>query len=142
VLIPIARWPAPRASQATAVVFVFAFAAFYVGAMQALGPRYDLRTAAAQVAAAQGAGAPVAHIGRYHAQFSFLGRLREPVVQVRGWQLPEWAAAHPTGYVIVGCDDETPPPAGIYQQPYRSGSLRIWPVNRLPGFDDTALCGG
>jgi 4-amino-4-deoxy-L-arabinose transferase-like glycosyltransferase len=141
-LIAIARWPAPRASQAVAVVFAFAFAGFYVGAMQALGPHYDLRAVAARVAAVQASGAPVAYLGTYHAQFSFLGRLRAPLAVRRGHQLPDWAATHPDGYVVVECDDQTPPPAGIYQQPYRGGSLRIWPVNRLAGFDDTALCGG
>lgn len=141
VLIPIARWPAPRASQAVAVVFVFAFAAFYVGAMQALGPRYDLRAVAARVAALQAAGTPVAYLGSYHAQYSFLGRLTAPVTMRRGGQLPDWIARHPDGYVAVECDDELPPPADVYQQPYRGGSLRLWPVRQMgSNLDDHALC--
>lgn len=140
-LIVAARVPARRASYATGLVFAVAFAGFYAGVMQALGPRYDLRPAATRVAAAQAADAPVAFVGRYHAQFSFLGRLREPLAELRGWQLPAWAAAHPQGSVAVECDGEPKPPAGVYQQPHRSGSLRLWPVARLAGFDARALCG-
>jgi 4-amino-4-deoxy-L-arabinose transferase-like glycosyltransferase len=140
-LAPAARAPLRRACLVTGLLFTLAFATVYVGAMQALGPRYDLRPAAAQVAQAQAAGAPVAYVGRYHAQFSFLGRLRQPLAELRGYQLPDWAAAHPDGYVVVGCEGEPKPPAGIFQQPYRSGSLRLWPVARLSAFDDAALCG-
>lgn len=140
-LAPAARAPLRRACLVTGLLFTLAFATVYVGAMQALGPRYDLRPAAAAVAQAQAEGAPVAYVGRYHAQFSFLGRLRQPLAELRGYQLPDWAAAHPDGYVVVGCEGEPKPPAGIFQQPYRSGSLRLWPVARLRAFDDAALCG-
>jgi 4-amino-4-deoxy-L-arabinose transferase-like glycosyltransferase len=133
--------PARRAGYAAGLLFALAFASFYAGAMQALGPRYDLRAAADRVAQAQASGAPVAYVGRYHAQFSFLGRLREPLVELHGWQLAEWAAAHPDGTVAVECDGEPAPVPGVYQQPHRSGSLRLWPVTRLGGFDDRALCG-
>lgn len=140
-LVPAARLSVPRAGYATGLLFALTFAGFYAGAMQALGPRYDLRPAAARVAQAQADGAPVAYVGRYHAQFSFLGRLRQPLAELRGRQLPDWAAAHPGGYLVVRCDSEPTPPAGIFQQPYRSGSLRLWPVARLRAFDDAALCG-
>jgi 4-amino-4-deoxy-L-arabinose transferase-like glycosyltransferase len=140
-LVATARLPARRAGYATGLLFALAFASFYAGVMQALGPRYDLRAVAAQVAQAQAAGAPVAYVGRYHAQFSFLGRLRQPLAELHTGQLPGWAAAHPDGSVAVECDGEPPSVPGVYQQPHRSGSLRLWPVARLGGFDARALCG-
>jgi hypothetical protein len=140
-LVAAARLPVRRAGYAVGLLFALAFAAFYAGAMQALGPHYDLRTAAARVAQAQAAGSPVAFVGRYHAQFPFLGRLQQPLAELRTEQLATWAAAHPNGSVAVGCDGPLPPVPGIYQQPYRGGTLRLWPVARLGGFDVRALCG-
>jgi 4-amino-4-deoxy-L-arabinose transferase-like glycosyltransferase len=141
-LVAIGRQPVRSATCAAGLVFVLAFAGFYGGVMQALGPRYDLAAAAARVAQAQAAGAPVAYVGRYHAQLSFLGRLRHPLAELRGGQLADWVARHRNGYLVVECDGEPAPPAGVYQQPYRGGSLRLWPVARLgAAFDARALCG-
>jgi 4-amino-4-deoxy-L-arabinose transferase-like glycosyltransferase len=140
-LLAVGRRPALPATYAAGLVFVLAFAGFYGGVMQALGPRYDLATAAARVAQAQAAGVPVGYLGSYHAQFSFLGRLQQPLAELRGSQLAGWIGAHPDAYLAVECDGEPAPPAGVYQQPYRGGSLRLWPVSRLGSApDERALC--
>jgi len=140
-LVAIGRRAVLPATCAAGLVFVLAFAAFYGGVMQALGPRYDLTATAARVAQAQAAGASVGYVGRYHAQFSFLGRLRQPLVELHTNQLAGWIGAHPDAYLAVECDGEPAAPAGVYQQPYRGGSLRLWPVDRLGAApDQQALC--
>lgn len=137
------RRPVIPATYGTGLVFVLAFAGFYCGVMRALGPRYDLADAAALVARAQATGAPVGYLGRYHAQFSFLGRLHRPLAELHQQQLGAWIRVHPDAYLAVECAGEPTPPAGVYQQPYRSGSLRLWPVDRLDAAaDERALCGG
>ncbi len=125
------RRPVLLATYGTGLVFVLAFAGFYWGVMQALGPRYDLTAGAAHVAQAQAAGAPVGYLGRYHAQFSFLGRLRQPLTELRHKELSAWIRLHPDGYLAVECAGNPTPPTGVFQQPYRSRSLRLWPVARL-----------
>ncbi|GAB4353024.1 MAG: hypothetical protein Kow0073_09030 [Immundisolibacter sp.] len=136
----LARRPVIPATYGSGLVFVLAFVGFYSGVMQTLAPRYDLAEAAARVARVQATGAPVGYLGRYHAQFSFLGRLHRPLVELHREQIGTWSRLHPDAYLAVECDGEPTAPAGVYQQPYRGGSLRLWPVERLHGFDEQALC--
>jgi len=139
-------WPWRRdpitASYRTGLVFALAVGALYAGAMQALAPRYRLTAFAEHLAAAQTTGAPVAHVGKYHAQFQFLGRLRQPLTALHGEALPAWAATHPDGYVIYPCEHWQPAPSGVYSQPYRGGSLRLWRVALLASdLSEEHLCG-
>ncbi len=130
------------ASYRTGLVFALAFGVVYAGNMQALAPRYRLTAFAGHIAAAQARGAPVAHIGKYHAQFQFLGRLRQPLNVLHSEQLAAWAAAHPDGYVVYPCKRWRPAPTGVYGQPYRGGGLRLWPVALLPPApSEERLCG-
>ena len=129
-------WPRRRdpvaASYGTGLVFALAFGVVYAGSMQALAPHYRLTAFAQQIAAVQARGAPVAHVGNYHAQFQFLGRLQQPLSVLHDEQLPAWIAAHPDGYVVYPCKRWQPAPTGVYGQPYRGGGLRLWPVALLP----------
>ena len=130
------------ASYRTGLVFALAFGVVYAGSMQALAPRYRLTAFAGHIAAAQARGAAVAHVGKYHAQFQFLGRLQRPLEVLHSEQLPAWAAAHPDGYVVHPCERWQPAPSGVYGQPYRGGGLRLWPVTLLPAVPtEENLCG-
>lgn len=139
-------WPWRRdpitASYRTGLVFALAVGVLYAGAMQALTPRYRLTVFAEHLAAAQATGALVAHVGKYHAQFQFLGRLRQPLTVLHKEQLPAWADTHPDGYVIYPCERWQPAPSGVYSQPYRGGSLRLWPIALLASdLSEEYLCG-
>lgn len=139
-------WPWRRdpitASYRTGLVFALAFGIFYAGTMQALAPRYRLTAFAEQIAAAQAHGAPVAQVGKYHAQFQFLGRLRQPLTVLHEAQLPAWADAHRDGYVVYPCERWQAAPPGVYAQPYRGGALRLWPVRLLASdLSEEHLCG-
>ncbi|MAT66374.1 MAG: hypothetical protein CMN57_12110, partial [Gammaproteobacteria bacterium] len=77
-----------------------------------------LRPAARQIAGLQQTGAPVAHVGSYHGQFHFPGRLRQPLIELSRNRVSDWVQAHPQGYVV------------LYQADWREldpGALAIWP---------------
>jgi 4-amino-4-deoxy-L-arabinose transferase-like glycosyltransferase len=63
-------------------------------------PFYDMRPPARELARLFDAGIPVAHQGKYHGQFHFAGRLRQPLPVVNADTLPVWIATHPGGRII------------------------------------------
>ncbi|MGH6624442.1 MAG: ArnT family glycosyltransferase [Burkholderiaceae bacterium] len=83
----------------TAVLMVVAM---YAGIGRAALDTYDLHPVARVLAVAQQNGRPIAHHGKYHGQFQFIGRLERPLEVV---QLPDdlrlWAERHPEGSVVV-----------------------------------------
>jgi len=76
--------------------------AMYAGIVRAALDTYDLHPVARVLAAAQQAGRPIAHHGKYHGQFQFIGRLERPleVVQLPG-DVRLWAERHPESSVVV-----------------------------------------
>jgi hypothetical protein len=62
--------------------------------------QFDLRPAAARIAALQAAGVPVAHFRIYENQFQYLGRLQRPLPEVWDDTLKSWSAQHPDGRVV------------------------------------------
>jgi hypothetical protein len=87
-------------------------------------------------------GRPVAHLGKYHGQFQFLGRLSRPVASVTEDALAAWLVQHPDGYVVgpvygaeyLRLDNalraSTPAPlspglAAEFVQPHRRGGLYL-----------------
>ena len=49
----------------------------------------------------EAAGKPVIHVGHYHGQVTFAGRLTQPVaVAYSDEELADWCARNPDGYVI------------------------------------------
>jgi 4-amino-4-deoxy-L-arabinose transferase-like glycosyltransferase len=108
--------------------------ALLLGAVfQAAGPIYDIRPAALFLSGLQQNGAPVAHLGTYHNQYHFLGRLEQPLTTIRTSGLEKWADAHPDGYV-VGYHRRLPEKEGpqpLYIQPYRGQWLSVWPARHL-----------
>lgn len=139
-------WPRRRdpvvASYHMGLVFALAFGVAYAGTMQALTPRYRLMELAQRIAAAQASGAPVAYVGRYHAQFQFLGRLQQPLTELHTWDLPAWITEHPDGHVVYTCKRLRAAPQGVYSQTYRSGALRLWPAALMAADpSEDHLCG-
>lgn len=72
-----------------------------VGLLQPLGPAYDVTPMARAIQAAQQRGIPLAHVGNYHDQFQFAGRLEQPLQVIGRDDLAGWFAQHPDGRAIV-----------------------------------------
>jgi 4-amino-4-deoxy-L-arabinose transferase-like glycosyltransferase len=130
--IPLFRWRLSRgvAVRAMALAIWLGTATLYLGVVQLMAPQVQLRPLAERLAVLQGSGHPIAWLGRYHGQFQFLGRLQqrlEPLTDKAS--LRDWLAAHPQGYLVVNYPAPRPDvPAPLPVQPYRSGSLVLWPV--------------
>lgn len=62
--------------------------------------RYDLKPLARLVGEKMKRGACVAFVGTYHGEFQFLGRLKEPVVELKGVSYKTYLKAHPDCLVI------------------------------------------
>jgi len=89
-------------------------------------PAYDLQAASHLLAQAQETGRKVAVITRYHGQFGFYGRLKQPVLYIEPDKVPDWARRHPDAYlVMVYRKGEPVYPQSVFTQPYRSGYLVI-----------------
>jgi 4-amino-4-deoxy-L-arabinose transferase-like glycosyltransferase len=96
-------------------------------------PAYDLAAISQTLSALQAEGRAIAWLGKYHGQFHFLGRLQQRIepLQARG-RLQAWLDANPDGYLLVNYKTPQPRvPAALRVQPYRGGSLVLWPAARL-----------
>lgn len=120
-----------------AIASVLVVAIGQLALMQAGAYRYDLTSISQRIATLQAAGHPVAHIGDYHAQFHFLGRLTAPLEEVL---LPRqhavaWARAHPQGYLVVyrSAWPQLAQSGALYEQDFRGREreLGLW---RAPDF--------
>lgn len=139
-------WPIVVSALVTPVLFVFAwrstaaqvrslaFATFGAivligaGVVPSIAVYADPRPTAEHLAALQRQGTPLAHLGKYHAQYNFAGRLTQPIEILDPAELASWVAAHPAGQVIIV---EIKRHAGgvrhpAYQAPYRGAWVQIW----------------
>lgn len=103
----------------------------HLGVVRMGAPAYDLHAFSERIERLQSDGHPVAHVGKYHGQFHFLGRLTQPVAVVEQWNgsAIAWAKAHPGGYLVVYRSDWAGLGAGaLYSQPFRStqDELTLW----------------
>ncbi|HEV7490109.1 MAG TPA: glycosyltransferase family 39 protein [Rhodanobacteraceae bacterium] len=96
--------------------------------IQGPGVRYDVRSVAAQVHAAQERGQPIAHVGWHHGVYEFAGRLAQPLPALTLQELPAWAAEHPDGLVISFYRRFRFRAEPIYSQPFRGVQVSIWNV--------------
>ncbi|MEW6590138.1 MAG: glycosyltransferase family 39 protein [Pseudomonadota bacterium] len=93
--------------------------------MHALGPRYDIKPMAQAIRQAQDEGHVVANAAKYHAQYQFLGRLEQPLVELTGDALAPWLTAHPDAWVVVYLrhPDEAKDVPARHTQVYRGGAV-------------------
>jgi 4-amino-4-deoxy-L-arabinose transferase-like glycosyltransferase len=115
VLVTVAVWLAaaaivlcaPRRSAVAAVAAIGTASVLivlggYAGIGLALADSFDVRPIAHVLGEAQRDGAPIAHVGKYHGQFQFAGRLQRPIEVVENADAAfRWAEANPLGSVIV-----------------------------------------
>jgi hypothetical protein len=104
------------------------FAALHLGVVAVAGPAYDVRPVARYLAFLEGEGVEVAHLGPYHGQFHFAGRLARPFAVIAPREAAAWLEDHPVGRV-VGYYEEAPP-AGLgepeFAQPFRGKTVGVW----------------
>ena len=99
-----------------------------------LWPAYDFAPVSHLVAQAQRENRPVASLDSNDGQYTFLGRLTEPVQQLHGVHaLQEWSDRHADGLVIVYPKrlSQADHAQAIYTQPFRGISLAVWPAAAL-----------
>lgn len=120
-----------RELQRVAVVGLIATVAMHGLFTLSLWPAYDFTPVARILASAEAGGHPVANLESNDGQYTFLGRLTQPVTQLHGPEaLKAWSAAHPDGLVItyprrLSAEDRE---HAVYIQPFRGISVAIWPA--------------
>lgn len=99
-----------------------------------LWPAYDFTPIARLLATAQQQGRAVANFESNDGQYTFLGRLTQPVATLHSLDaLGAWAIKHPDGLVIIYPRrlSEADRAQAIYIQPFRGVSLAVWPAAAL-----------
>jgi 4-amino-4-deoxy-L-arabinose transferase-like glycosyltransferase len=89
---------------------------------------YDIREPAQRLRAIGGAGRAVAHVGKYHGQFHYIGRLEVPLSVISGDEVTEWFVQNPDGVVVYlhRRQEDVVDGTAIYVQPFRGRWLAIW----------------
>ena len=99
-----------------------------------LWPAYDFTPVSNLVAKAQRENRPVASLESNDGQYTFLGRLTEPIQQLHSTgALQKWSDRHADGLVIVYPKrlSQADHAQAIYIQPFRGISLAVWPAPAL-----------
>jgi 4-amino-4-deoxy-L-arabinose transferase-like glycosyltransferase len=126
------RTPGPLASaRVLAVASALIVITAHLGVVRIGAQAYDLHAISTRIEQLQSDGHQVAHVGKYHGQFHFLGRLTQPITVVEQWNgsAVDWARAHPSDYLVVYRSDWAGLGAGaLYSQPFRStrDELTLW----------------
>ena len=127
---------AQAATQMRALAFATLASVIVIGAgvVPAFVPYADPTPPARTLADLQARKLPVAHLGKYHAQYNFIGRLREPIDIVSEDEVRGWVASHTEGRVLVVERTRFDVPAGPatagggpeQQWRYRGAWLQLW----------------
>lgn len=96
-----------------ASVSVLAVTSLSLGVAAALRVPYDVEDIAAQLSRFERESRPVAINTGSHGQWTFAGRLREPLTEVTSGQVPAWLARHPDGRVLFVYRSEGELPDGV-----------------------------
>jgi 4-amino-4-deoxy-L-arabinose transferase-like glycosyltransferase len=134
-----------RRVRALALLSVAVIVAAYVGVLPRVAPAFDPKPAALHLAELERTNHPIAHFGKYHGQFHFAGRLKQPFELVDSRVTTRnWILLNPEGRLITyertstrsgDADDESPSsPAnwdnlGLspdFSAPYRGGRMQVW----------------
>lgn len=114
--------------RALAFAMLAGMAVITAGVLPAMAPYADPGPSAAYLERLQREQVPLAHLGKYHAQYNFVGRLREPIAILDPHELAPWAAANPRGEVILvergrhsGAE-----PRPEYEAPFRGAWIQVW----------------
>jgi 4-amino-4-deoxy-L-arabinose transferase-like glycosyltransferase len=112
----------------------------YAGAGRAIFDGYDIAPVSRYLAQAQQQGRPIAHFGKYHGQFQFVGRLQRPLEVVMSPNaLLAWAQRHPEGAVIVYARSALTHSAGAqpqFAQKFKGRHVYVWRGADLAGVSE------
>ena len=127
------RWSRPdTAVIALGSTSVVALLLVIAGVIHVATPAYDLHALSRFVAQKQAAGAVIVNNANYHGQYHFLGRLQQPLQQVRDNKVLQWAQQNPEGWIIFYPDSPHPSAdSPAFWQPYRSGSIEVRPASEI-----------
>lgn len=97
------------------------------GVVPAIAPYADPAPVARHLAGLQARQVPLAHLGKYHAQYQFAGRLELPIEILDPPGLADWVAAHPEGRVIAVERRRSAGAGGPeFEAPFRGAWLQVW----------------
>ncbi|MBI5461762.1 MAG: glycosyltransferase family 39 protein [Gammaproteobacteria bacterium] len=126
------------AVQALALAGVATIIGVHLSVLRVAAPAYDLHAMSARIAALQAAGHKVAHVGKYHGQFHFLGRLKRPLKEISPIRkrVLAWARKHPDDYLVLYYDQWPWPLSRTqaeYTQDYRGDpdDLALWSAKKF-----------
>jgi 4-amino-4-deoxy-L-arabinose transferase-like glycosyltransferase len=128
ILLIFCKKPIETQTRALAFATLFGMTVAGAGVVPALVPYVDPGPAARVLAGLQARQVPLAHLGKYHAQYHFAGRLEKPIAILDPPELAAWVAAHPEGRVMTverrrAAEGATGPE---FQAPYRGAWLQLW----------------
>lgn len=94
-----------------------------IAVLRPLAPAYDVAPMAGEIAKYQAQGRPVANEGKYHAQYQFAGRLRQPLEALHAPRLADWLEYHPDGVAVVYLrrEEDPAPYQALFSHAYRGG---------------------
>jgi 4-amino-4-deoxy-L-arabinose transferase-like glycosyltransferase len=96
-----------------------------------LNENFNLKPLALRLAGWEAAGNPIAHYGKYHGQFHFLGRLEKPFAIIGDQEARNWVASHPTGKIV---SYRRTLPAGAAPeavQSFRGHMITVWDAAKV-----------
>jgi 4-amino-4-deoxy-L-arabinose transferase-like glycosyltransferase len=105
-----------------------------------LANSYNMAPTAQAIGALQAKGVKVAHLGEYHAEYHFVGRLEQPLVIHESYEaLKTWVVSHPHAWVLLRKDHHENKKfwtADVLQtakplRPYRTTETVLVPVSSL-----------
>jgi hypothetical protein len=123
--------------RALAVAMLLGMALVGAGVVPALVPYADPAPVARYLAGLQAREVPLAHLGKYHAQYHFAGRLERPIEILDPRGLAAWVAAHPQGRVVVVARQRavggpaTAQGGPEFEAPFRGAWLQVWTGDAL-----------
>lgn len=111
---------------ALACLSAAAVTAIHLAARPKLQASLNLAPIARQLSEWQRQGEAIAHIGKYHGQFNFVGRLTKPVAAIGlvNGDIDAWLEKHPKGKVVTY--RSRVPPGVLFWQPYKTDYLVVW----------------
>ena len=87
---------------------------------------HDVEPVARRLAEWQQAGHPLAHIGKYHGQYQFAGRLEAPITEIEAVDAAAWLAAHPDGKVVTYTRNRADAEGADLIAPFRGKWVEVW----------------
>ena len=91
-----------------------------------LSRAYDLKGIAFYLKDLQDRGYAIAHLGKYHGQYNFLGRLEPNITATDLSKLKAWLERNPKAKIIGSTHRLTAGPAPEFTAPFRGRTVAVW----------------